>query len=95
VFRNSFNPGFEKKFHAKWWEYPDDYEDNLWLENLGKMGPNGPCHFYLSLMKDSLWYRRKQNFEIDISCWLLAIAYCPHPLYSTEISVFKDNLGKF
>ena len=56
--RNGMDPDYEKNFPARWWEYADDYADDLPVEPGTQMGPDGPCHQYLKDISNADWNKR-------------------------------------
>ena len=53
-FRNGMSPDYEKNFPTQWWEYPDEYEDELTnVQNIIL----APCHAYLQKIPISKWGR--------------------------------------
>ena len=58
-FENGMSPDYERNFASQWWEYPDEYEDDLTdLKNLVL----APCHAYLQQIPQSKWGTGKSEF---------------------------------
>ena len=60
-FENGMSPDYERNFASQWWEYPDEYEDDLTdLNNLIL----APCHAYLQQIPQSKWGTGKSEFYL-------------------------------
>ena len=79
-FDNGMSPDYERNFASQWWEYPDEYEDDLTdLNNLIL----APCHAYLQQIPQSKWGTGTSEFylgEVSRRCFL-------NFFYSSEFQV--------